>query len=115
MGQLTYLRDVVTLRLDQEKCIGCGMCLQVCPQAVLSQSNGKVDIANRDACMECGACARNCPVNAFNVKPGVGCATAVLNSKLGRKKNSCCSIEPSEGRSNDSCEGSPEASRTSCC
>jgi ferredoxin len=115
MGQLAYLKDVVTLRLDQERCIGCGMCLQVCPQAVLSQSNGKVDIVNRDACMECGACARNCPVNALNVRSGVGCAAAVLNSRLGRKKASCCSIESLEGRSNDSSGCSPEAGRTSCC
>jgi ferredoxin len=115
MGQLTYLKDVVTLRLDREKCIGCGMCLLVCPQAVLSQSNGKVDIVNRDACMECGACARNCPVNAFNVRPGVGCATAVINSRLGRKKTSCCSIESSGEGLKDSSECSPKAGRASCC
>jgi len=57
MGQLIYLKDVVTLKLSQEKCIGCGMCLLVCPRAVLSLTNGKVEIANRDACMECGACS----------------------------------------------------------
>ena len=27
MSQLIYLKDVVTLRLDQKKCMGCGMCL----------------------------------------------------------------------------------------
>ncbi len=62
MNQLLYLKDVVTLKLEEEKCVGCGMCLLVCPQAVLSLTNGKIEIANRDACMECGACARNCPV-----------------------------------------------------
>jgi len=40
MSDFTYLRDVVTLALDQEKCVGCGMCLMVCPQAVLSMNNG---------------------------------------------------------------------------
>jgi ferredoxin len=106
MGQLTYLKDVVTLRSDREKCIGCGMCLLVCPQAVLSHTNGKVEIANRDGCMECGACARNCPVEALSVRTGVGCAAAVINSMLGRKKVSCCSIES---------ECSPGIDRTSCC
>jgi NAD-dependent dihydropyrimidine dehydrogenase PreA subunit len=92
---LIYLRDVVTLNLDQIKCVGCGTCLLVCPHAVLSLTNGKVEIANRDACMECGACARNCPTDALRVRSGVGCATAVINSMLGRKKSSCCcTIEP---------------------
>ena len=38
---MVYLKDVVTLKLDQERCIGCGMCLLVCPHAVMSLSNGK--------------------------------------------------------------------------
>ena len=101
MGQLIYLKDVVTLRLNQEKCIGCGMCLLVCPRAVLSMANGTAEIVNRDACMECGACARNCPAEAFSVRAGVGCAVAVINSKLKRKgSSSCCTID-SEGRSKD--------------
>jgi NAD-dependent dihydropyrimidine dehydrogenase PreA subunit len=90
MDQLIYLRDVATLRLDQKKCMGCGMCLLVCPHAVFSLTNGKIEIGNKDACMECGACARNCPVEALSVRSGVGCATAVINAMLGRKKSSCC-------------------------
>ena len=46
MDRLIYLRDVVTLRLDEKKCIGCGMCLLVCPHSVLSLTNGKIEIAN---------------------------------------------------------------------
>jgi len=90
MSQLVYLKDVVTLKLDEEKCIGCGLCLMVCPHAVLSQNNGRVRIGNRDACMECGACAQNCPPQAVRVNAGVGCAAAVINSALGRNKSSCC-------------------------
>ena len=30
MSDFIYLRDVVTLALDQEKCVGCGLCLMVC-------------------------------------------------------------------------------------
>jgi ferredoxin len=97
MNQFVYLRDVVTLRLDEEKCVGCGMCLSVCPHAVLRQTNGRVEIGDRDACMECGACAQNCPVEALSVRAGVGCAAAVINSALGRKSASCCcTIEPKE-------------------
>lgn len=98
MGQLVYLKNVVTLKLDQKKCAGCAICLLVCPHAVLSLTNGKIEIANRDACMECGACARNCPAEALSVRSGVGCAAAVINSKLKRKSSSvCCTVDSEEG------------------
>ncbi len=97
MGEMIYLKDVVTLKLDQEKCAGCGMCLLVCPRAVLSMSKGTAQIDNRDACMECGACAKNCPAEALSVQAGVGCAVAVLNSKLKRRGSAaCCAVDSGE-------------------
>ena len=95
MGHLVYLKDVVTLTLDREKCVGCGMCTVVCPHAVFGMDNGHAVIQARDACMECGACKRNCPAAAVTVQAGVGCAAAVINSALGRRGSpDCCSIEP---------------------
>ncbi|MFH1241278.1 MAG: mercury methylation ferredoxin HgcB [Pseudomonadota bacterium] len=100
MGQLIYLKNVVTLELDQEKCVGCGMCLIVCPHAVLAMDNGHAEVRNRDLCMECGACARNCPTDAVSVQAGVGCAAAVINTALGRDSSSCCCvIEPNKSDS----------------
>jgi len=114
MGQMVYLKDVVTLKLDEEKCVGCGMCLFVCPHAVLRPTNGRVEIRDRDACMECGACSQNCPVKAVSVRAGVGCAIAVINSALGRKSASCCMIDPEEA-SGDATGYASEANRPSCC
>lgn len=90
MKQFVYLKDVVTLRLDEKKCAGCGMCLDVCPHSVFRMNNKRVTIQNRDACMECGACSRNCPANAISVQSGVGCASAVINAMLGRNNGECC-------------------------
>src|SRR4030042_5854687 len=110
MNRLIYLKDVTTLRISEEKCIGCGMCVTVCPHEVLNLPNGKVQIVNRDACMECGACAQNCPVNAIAVKAGVGCAAAVINSALGRKNAACCCVAETKDFSGD-----PEKKTRSCC
>lgn len=90
MKNPVYLKDVVTLQLDENKCKGCAMCLDVCPHEVFKMNSKHVVIQNRDACMECGACSLNCPVNAISVKSGVGCAAAVINSMLGKQGECCC-------------------------
>ena len=87
--QMAYLKDVVTLRLDRETCIGCGRCVEVCPHGVFVMEDRKCRIVARDACMECGACARNCPVDALYVQNGVGCATGMINAALGLKSGCC--------------------------
>lgn len=115
MGQLIYLKDVVTLALDQEKCIGCGICVLVCPRAVLGMNNGYAQVENRDACMECGACARNCPTEAVTVKAGVGCATAVINAAIGRDSSSCCCVIEPEEPSGKPTPTSDKPDQCSCC
>jgi NAD-dependent dihydropyrimidine dehydrogenase PreA subunit len=96
MKGFRYLRNVVTLELRQELCIGCGRCLEVCPQQVFALEEKRAQIRDRDACMECGACARNCPPAAIKVDSGVGCASGLLNEWLQERKlrgigSGCCS------------------------
>lgn len=84
-----YLKNTATLTLDSEKCVGCGMCMIVCPHHVFEPLGKKVKIADIDGCMECGACSLNCAVSAISVKPGVGCAAAIINGILTGKEPSC--------------------------
>ncbi|MDH4319234.1 MAG: mercury methylation ferredoxin HgcB [Desulfobulbaceae bacterium] len=89
-----YLKNVVSLTLEENRCIGCLMCTMVCPHGVFEIVSGRARITYRDRCMECGACATNCPVEAIKVASGVGCAQAVLNSITGRNgKGCCCTID----------------------
>ncbi len=100
MSGLRYLKNVVTLELDVDKCVGCGLCEVVCPHAVFEIKGGKAGVVDRDACMECGACARNCPSGAIKVQSGVGCATGIIAGALRGTEATC-----------DSCCGSDK----SCC
>lgn len=84
-----YLKNVVTLKLDTEKCNGCRMCVNVCPHEVFIMDLKKAKIVNNDSCMECGACEKNCPFEAIEVKTGVGCAAAVIKGILSGTEPSC--------------------------
>ena len=87
--ELTYLKNVVTLSLDAEKCIGCGRCEEVCPHGVFSVTDKKAQIVEVDLCMECGACALNCPANAIEVKAGVGCAAGIIRGWITNSEPTC--------------------------
>ena len=91
MIQFRYLPNVTTLVLDTEKCIGCGLCTEVCPHGVFAIEDRKAVLTDRDACMECGACARNCAAEAISVRAGVGCAAGVLKGAIGCADAACCS------------------------
>lgn len=92
MRAFAYLPDVVTLKLDPDKCVGCGMCTVVCPHQVFAMQNKKARMVKRDDCMECGACAMNCPSGAIEVDSGVGCASGLISQALGlnKKSQTCC-------------------------
>lgn len=84
-----YLKDITTLRLSAEACIGCGRCAEVCPHGVFKVDERKARIKDKNLCMECGACATNCPVNAITVDVGVGCAAAVITGWLTGSEPRC--------------------------
>ncbi len=97
MNTMQYLKDVVTLQLNRDKCTGCMMCINVCPHEVFQFKDKKAFIQNKDLCMECGACAKNCPEGAISVKSGVGCAAGILNGLLRGTEASCdCSSTKSD-------------------
>jgi len=82
MEGFKYLRNVATLKMNSDKCIGCGRCLEVCPHQVFAINNNKAKFINFDSCMECGACAKNCPTAALQVDSGVGCAAGLITEWL---------------------------------
>ncbi len=114
---LTYLKNVTTLRLDRDRCTGCGMCLDVCPHGVFEMQDRRAAISDADLCMECGACKKNCPVGAIEVREGVGCAYALLRSQIFGGKPSCgCSDADESTESSTGCcsSATAERSKSSC-
>ncbi len=57
---------IVTTVIDSEKCIGCGLCVKVCPRRTISMQDKKA-VVTGDRSIHCGHCAIVCPVDAVTV------------------------------------------------
>jgi len=56
----------VATRIDQEKCIGCELCVKVCPSGTISMQDGRAQVTG-DRSLQCGHCQAVCPVDAVRV------------------------------------------------
>ncbi len=50
--------------VDNAKCTGCGICVDVCPQKAIAIQDNLAKI-NEDLCIQCGNCASVCPAGAI--------------------------------------------------
>lgn len=51
-------------QIDQEKCVGCGVCIDQCPvEAIYKTEDNKYQI-NANDCVDCSTCWRVCPQEA---------------------------------------------------
>lgn len=57
---------------DEEKCVGCWMCIMVCPFGVIGRGREKKIISKCDLCLgeEEPACVKNCPNEALVLEKG---------------------------------------------
>ena len=54
------------ITVNEEKCIGCSLCVNDCPNACLYLENGKAH-AGESGCIECGHCYAICPQGAIRL------------------------------------------------
>jgi nitroreductase/NAD-dependent dihydropyrimidine dehydrogenase PreA subunit len=84
-----YGHDIAPPSVDAEKCIGCGLCVRVCPGLVFELAEKKSNVTHGEGCFACGQCWAVCPeeavvqqevVTTTSLKPGPG--PAVLPDTL---------------------------------
>ena len=53
------------IQIDEEKCNGCGACVQACHEGAIGMVNGKAKLLRDDYCDGLGDCLPNCPTGAI--------------------------------------------------
>lgn len=56
------------IKIDQEKCNGCGLCIPNCPEGALQIIDGKVHLISDLFCDGLGACIGHCPEGAITIE-----------------------------------------------
>lgn len=56
------------IRIDEEKCNGCGLCISACQEDAIALVNGKARLIREDYCDGLGNCLPNCPLDAITIE-----------------------------------------------
>lgn len=59
-------QHMVHFDINQDKCVGCGVCESVCPEGAAKVEDSKASI-DRKLCVGCGECYANCPEHAIDL------------------------------------------------
>lgn len=88
------LRKII--KIDEEKCNGCGLCAAACHEGAIGMVNGKAKLLREDYCDGLGDCLPACPVDAISFE--VREAAAYDEAAVQRAKSQNAS--PSRGTPN---------------
>ena len=61
-------KEGVVPEMDEEKCIKCATCFEICPFGAIELTKEREMRVVEEACWSCGICAAECPARALNLK-----------------------------------------------
>ena len=59
-------RNIV--KIDEEKCNGCGLCVNACAEGAIEMVDGKAKLVSEVYCDGLGACIGHCPQDAITIE-----------------------------------------------
>jgi len=67
MGNRKVKTEAITAVVDEDLCIGCGLCEEICPYGAPKIEDGKSKV-REILCRGCGSCAAECPRRAITMR-----------------------------------------------
>jgi len=64
-------KNLTSYHINQDECIGCGICAKKCPVDAISGEPKKAHKIDQNSCITCGECYENCPVDAIKIGGGI--------------------------------------------
>ncbi|MFA5689503.1 MAG: 4Fe-4S binding protein [Kiritimatiellales bacterium] len=55
------------IKIDEEKCVGCGLCVNACNEGAIQLVNGKARLVSESYCDGLGNCLPKCPTGAITI------------------------------------------------
>lgn len=79
------------IKIDQEKCNGCGACATACHEGAIDMVNGKAVLTREDYCDGLGDCLPNCPTGAitFEEREAPAYNEAAVKAAQAAKQQAC--------------------------
>ncbi|BCV23818.1 ATP-binding protein [Gelria sp. Kuro-4] len=81
------------VRIDQEKCTGCGLCVTPCAEGAIQIVNGKARLIREELCDGAGFCLPICPQGALIIEereaPAFDAAAAAAHQRQAAPAPTC--------------------------
>ncbi len=94
------LRKII--RIDEEKCNGCGLCAKACHEGAIGMADGKAKLLREDYCDGLGDCLPACPTGAISFEmrgaPAYNEAAVLAAKAAAQPCTACQTAAPAENR-----------------